>query len=277
MKICLTLSGGGSNGIIQVGYLKYFQEKGIEFEVITGTSTGSLQGAMYAQERFPDLVKIWTDIYNHKDVYRHHFPLSFVQGIFKKSLYTAWPLREKIERYIDLEKIMSSRQRFISCSTNISTQKAFYVEASPLNVDIIKKFIYASSAFPLAFEPVMHNGDSFWDGGLVEPIPVRMAVTRCPDADLYIIGLTNPIYEQPPQKIGKTIFSYGLRAVETMFQEVWENDISRGMKYWSDEKFKILAPEKPPFPSSLEWFPDLYDQKISEGYEIAKSTLEGII
>jgi len=277
MKICISLSGGGSNGIIQVGYLKFFYEKGVEFEVIAGTSTGSLQGAMYAQGDFPKLLKIWTDIRNHKDIYCHHFPLSFIQGIFKKSLYSARPLREKIEKYVDIEKLTQSKQRFVSCSTDISNMKAFYMESLPAFAGDIRKFIYASSAFPLAFEPVVHDDRVFWDGGLVEPIPVEIAVRLCPDADLYLIGLTNPIYQQPDRNIGKTIFGYGLRAIESMFQEIWENDIRKGMRYWMDDRFKIMSPETSPFPSSLEWYPDRYEEKIAEGYEIARRATDGLI
>lgn len=275
-KVCLILSGGGSNGIIQVGYLKYFYEKGIEFEVITGTSTGALQGAMYAQERFNDLLKIWYEIESHSDVYRHHFPLSFIQGVFKKSLYSASPLRSKIEKYIDLDTIIKSKQRFISCSSNLTDEMPYYVESVEENRDKIKKFVYASAAFPIAFEPVRHEGQAFWDGGLMEPVPVRHAVEKCPDADFYLIGLTNPTYVQPSKDIGSTIFGYGMRAIDTMFQEIWNSDISKGMKYWLDKKFRILSPAIAPFPSSLEWYPHLYDEKIEEGYEIAKMAWEGL-
>jgi predicted acylesterase/phospholipase RssA len=277
MKVCLILSGGGSNGIVQVGYCKYFAEKNVQFEVITGTSTGALQGAMYAQNRFDELMKIWYSIGSHKDIYRHHFPFSFLQGIFKKSLYSAAPLRNKIDAFVDVDVLIKSRQRFISCSTNITTQKVHYVESTEDNRHLIKDFIYASAAFPLAFEPVQKNGEYFWDGGLVEPIPVKRAVEACPDADLYIIGLTNPVYEVPKKDFGKTILGFTFRAIESMFQEIWENDIEKGQKYWVDSKFVLLSPDYPPFPSSLEWYPNMYDDKIALGYNIARNVLQGVL
>jgi len=276
MKVALILSGGGSNGIVQVGYCKYFQERGIEFEVITGTSTGALQGAMYAQGKYDDLLKIWQSIKNHKDIYRHHFPLSYLQGVFKKSLYSAAPLRKKIDEFVDLDRIIASKQKFISCSTNITKNKLRYVKSIEENRDIIKKFIYASAAFPTAFEPLLHENEYYWDGGLMEPIPAKEAVVQCPDADYYIIGLTNPIQEEVSPNIGKTLLGFGLRVQDTMFNEIWLNDLRVGMsKHWGP-KFKILAPPKPPFPSSLEWYPELYNEKIEEGYNIAKEALKDI-
>jgi predicted acylesterase/phospholipase RssA len=39
----LVISGGGSKGAFAVGVLKYlFQEKGHEYDIISGTSTGAL-------------------------------------------------------------------------------------------------------------------------------------------------------------------------------------------------------------------------------------------
>lgn len=276
MKICLILSGGGSNGIVQVGYCKYFYERGIEFEVITGTSTGSLQGAMYAQGRYDNLLKIWHSIKSHKDIYRHHIPFSYVQGIFMKSLYSAAPLRKKINEYVDIDTLINSKQKFTSCSTNITTNTLKYVKSIEENREIIKDFIYASAAFPTAFEPLLYNGEYFWDGGLMEPIPVKEAVTQCPDADYYIIGLTNPIYENISPNIGKTLLGFGLRTQDAMFKEIWLGDLKIGMsKHWG-EKFKILAPPKPPFPSSLEWYPEMYNDKIEEGYQLAREALKDI-
>jgi NTE family protein len=277
MKVCLSLSGGGSNGIVQVGYCKYFHEKGVEFEIITGTSTGALQGAMYAQEKYPELLEIWKSIRNHKDIYRHHLPFSFLQGFFRKSLYTAAPLRKKIEQYVDVDKLIGAYQRFVSVSTNLTLGEKFYVDSTEFHRDRIKDFIYASAAFPLAFEPVFDRGSYFWDGGLMEPIPVKAAVNRCPDADYYIIGLTNPIRSKFKSSFPNNLAGAGLRAVETMFEEIWQNDVDKGMKYWVDGRFIILAPPEPPFPSSLEWYPELYDDRIAMGYDIAKKALEGII
>ncbi len=273
MKVCLILSGGGSNGVIQVGYCKYFHERGIEFSVITGTSTGALQGAMYAQEKYPDLENIWMSIKGKADIYKHHFPFSYIQGVFKKSLYSAKPLRQLIEKNVNEHLLIAAKQMFVSCSTNLSTMKQYYVASSEGNREIIKKFIYASSAFPMAFEPVAYNGSEFWDGGIVEPIPVKKAVQMQPDANLYIIGLTNPVYMPPKKPIGRTIFGYGMRAFESMFDEIWRNDISKGMRYWNDKKFVILQPPEPPFPSSLEWYPEITPQRIAQGYQIAKDLL----
>jgi antitoxin component YwqK of YwqJK toxin-antitoxin module len=48
IKIGLALGSGGAKGFAHVGALKAFEENGIEFDVIGGTSIGSIVGAFYA-------------------------------------------------------------------------------------------------------------------------------------------------------------------------------------------------------------------------------------
>ena len=44
-KYAVTLAGGGSKGIYQIGAWKALDELGIEFEAVTGTSIGAINGA----------------------------------------------------------------------------------------------------------------------------------------------------------------------------------------------------------------------------------------
>lgn len=48
MKLGLALSGGGAKGFAHIGVLRAFENVGLEFDIITGTSVGSLIGALYS-------------------------------------------------------------------------------------------------------------------------------------------------------------------------------------------------------------------------------------
>ena len=48
IKVGLALGSGGAKGFAHLGALKAFEENGIEFDVIAGTSIGSIVGAFYA-------------------------------------------------------------------------------------------------------------------------------------------------------------------------------------------------------------------------------------
>ena len=49
-RIGLVLGGGGSRGIAHVGIIKAFEEAGIPFDMVGGTSIGAFVGGCYARE-----------------------------------------------------------------------------------------------------------------------------------------------------------------------------------------------------------------------------------
>ena len=54
IKISIALSGGGARGIAHVGVLKALEENGIYPQIISGTSAGSIVGALYASGQTPE-------------------------------------------------------------------------------------------------------------------------------------------------------------------------------------------------------------------------------
>jgi len=47
-KVGLVLSGGGAKGIAHIGVLKAIDSAGLKIDYVTGTSMGSIIGALYA-------------------------------------------------------------------------------------------------------------------------------------------------------------------------------------------------------------------------------------
>ena len=48
IKIGIAFGGGGARGFTHLGVIKAFEEFGIKFDYVAGTSVGSLVGAFYA-------------------------------------------------------------------------------------------------------------------------------------------------------------------------------------------------------------------------------------
>jgi NTE family protein len=46
--VALALSGGGARGLAQIGVLRALRQAGIKFDIIAGTSMGSIIGGLYA-------------------------------------------------------------------------------------------------------------------------------------------------------------------------------------------------------------------------------------
>ncbi len=80
IKHALVLSGGGFKGAFQIGALDYLREQGLvpaglKFDLISGVSAGSLNGAMIAAGQYPALQDIWQRIARegHEVVYTSEF------------------------------------------------------------------------------------------------------------------------------------------------------------------------------------------------------------
>jgi predicted acylesterase/phospholipase RssA len=58
----LYLQGGGTKGAYQAGVMKALHETGITFEVVSGTSIGSINGFYWAIDRLDELEKLWFEL-----------------------------------------------------------------------------------------------------------------------------------------------------------------------------------------------------------------------
>ena len=50
-KTAIVLAGGGSRGAYQIGVWKALREMGIDYQLVTGTSVGALNGVLMVQQK----------------------------------------------------------------------------------------------------------------------------------------------------------------------------------------------------------------------------------
>ncbi|MFR6424743.1 MAG: patatin-like phospholipase family protein [Oscillospiraceae bacterium] len=62
MKQAIALAGGGTKGAYQVGAWKAMRELGVPFDIVTGTSIGSVTAALMVQGDFDRAWELWTHI-----------------------------------------------------------------------------------------------------------------------------------------------------------------------------------------------------------------------
>ena len=59
MKRALVLAGGGSKGSYEAGFMKALKELGIDYQIVTGTSIGALNGCLLAQNDQDAMENLW--------------------------------------------------------------------------------------------------------------------------------------------------------------------------------------------------------------------------
>ena len=58
-KKAVGLGGGGSRGSYQIGVWKALRELGFDYEIVTGTSVGALNGALMVQKDYELAETMW--------------------------------------------------------------------------------------------------------------------------------------------------------------------------------------------------------------------------
>ncbi len=183
----LALEGGGSLGAYQVGVMIGMTEvlpgPDIEWNVVTGISTGALNSAgvshfpMGQETEMAQFMKnVWLNLNSSKSVFVDWNILGPAYGlIFEPGMYNTAPLRKTLEGLVT-----TPPQRNVTVgSTNLNTGKFGNFNES-LGMDIIEA-VMCSAAPPLFFPP-QHFQNTIWaDGGCICNLDVFSAIERCLD------------------------------------------------------------------------------------------------
>lgn len=156
VKIGLALGGGGARGIAHIGVLKAFEENGITFDYVSGTSAGSIVGAMYAFGKTADEMLQIAHSIKVKDIRRSKFFMpSKTDGI-----------QELIKDNLGDVDISSAKIPFSAVAVDlISSREIAFTRGN------LAKIVSGSCAVPGVFVPVEYEDMHLSDGGLQNNIP----------------------------------------------------------------------------------------------------------
>lgn len=191
-KIGLTLSGGGAKGLAHIGILKAIDSAGLKIDFITGTSMGSILGAMYAVgyssseiekiARRMDLDILLSNssslrslVMEEKEEYnKYAFELPWVNHNFQlpSGILESEELWLKFsELFFPVYNIKDFSKfpiPFKCIATDIATGEAVLMEKGE-----IVTAIRSSMAIPSVFTAVESEGRKLVDGGVVRNFPVQ--------------------------------------------------------------------------------------------------------
>ena len=162
--IGVALSGGGARGIAHLGVLKAFNEAGIFPNLVSGTSSGSITGALYCAGYTPDeSLKIIQDT-RALSVFRPSFSWKGLLKIDK--------LGDVLRNYLPTT-FEELKVPLTVVATEINEGKTVYFNSGQLI-----RTILASSSIPVAFKPVEIDGKNYVDGGILNNLPAEALKDR---------------------------------------------------------------------------------------------------
>ncbi len=169
--IAFVLGGGGARGFAHAGVLKVLDDAGIRADLVVGTSAGSLVGALYAGGiRNDELVQTALAV-QREDLVDFVFPhRGFIEGN-RLQTYIDKALNGRLIEQLDIP--------FVAVATELATGRLVAFTRGDTGMAV-----RASCSVPVVFQPTTIRGIEYVDGGLVSPVPVRLA--RESGADLVI-------------------------------------------------------------------------------------------
>jgi NTE family protein len=225
----LVLSGGGCKGAFQVGALKkWMAEDGLDYEILTGISVGSINSTYLAQfpvgqgkQAWEILHGLWSQV-SPKKIKKNWFPFSIIESLWKSSVYNSAPLQAWIRSGLDASKVKASGKqlRVVAVSWNSGEARVVSQDA-----DNLADWVIASSSFPVMLSPIKIDGQLWSDGGLRSVTPLGEAI-RAGATDIDVVMCSDPYAKDPYKAEGKgAIPSLVLRAIDIMSDEIMRADL----------------------------------------------------
>jgi len=175
--LAYVLGGGGSRGAVQLGMLRALAETDLRPDLVVGTSVGSLNGAVLARDpaaAAATLGEIWPRI-DRQQVFPGGFLFRTLAATSagRPYVFDPTPLSDLLGEYLPVSRIEDLEIPFVAIATDLDSGVRVELDSGDLRTALM-----ASSAVPVAFPWVEHEGRRLVDGGLVANIPVRVAVAR---------------------------------------------------------------------------------------------------
>ncbi|MFD3257986.1 patatin family protein [Paenibacillus lentus] len=181
----LILEGGTLRPIFSAGVMDALLDEQIMFPYCIGVSAGISNGFSYIsrqKRRNLDIVEQYRNdprYIGYRNFLRHRslFGLDFIFGEIPEQLIP-----------FDMEAFQSYTGKLLVGVTNAETGQPEYIDG--LQIDETMTMLRATCAIPMFFPAIEMNGSKYYDGGLIDPIPIRKAVED--GNDKHLIILTQP-------------------------------------------------------------------------------------
>jgi NTE family protein len=196
-SVSLVLGSGGARGIAHLGIIDELLDRGYHIHSVTGSSIGSLIGAVYATGHHKEFLD-WMISLNKIDVY-HLMDFTFNLGFVK-----AEKVFDQIKKMCGEWQIEDLPIKLTVVAVDIKKRKEIVFSKGNL-YDAVR----ASIAYPTIITP--HSIDELFlvDGGLMNPVPVNHAPRI--DGDFM---LAVDLDGETPEKLPKTKLKKGIPKIE---------------------------------------------------------------
>lgn len=187
MKRAIVLSGGGAKGAYQLGFWKAIRELKIDYDIVTGTSIGALNGVLMVQKDYYKAYRLWHEAsydmvlddkidekYETIDGKRKII-MKYAKGAIKGGLSVS-SLEKTIKSIFNPDKFFKSNIDYGLMTVKFPSLKPIMMTKDKLNSkNATDYFLASASCFP-AFKMKNINDEKYIDGGFYDNLPINLAI-----------------------------------------------------------------------------------------------------
>ena len=168
-KMALVLSGGGARAMSHVGVLEALERQGFDFDIVAGTSMGSMVGALYASGlKASEIRKLAPkmDLAQRKILK----PASMFGLMFRGTLIASDPIQDFVVKTLGDKRFDQLKRPFGCVATDLRTgEKIIFREGD------VAPAVRSSMNLPGLLAPMEYRHRLLVDGGVVDYVPVDVA------------------------------------------------------------------------------------------------------
>jgi NTE family protein len=236
VELGVFLGSGGGLGAFDAGVLRHLVETKQTPFVITGMSMGALQAALFAGSNQPidTLETFWATLARQEwpgvteraglALSAWGVPSFYRLGMpWEHGVYSLRPLRQLLLSLIDFDRLNRGPIRVVVPAMNLRTGHLEHFEnQGPYPTWLTVDHLLANATLPVAFSPVVIEGEAYWDGGFFEHQPLGPLLARL-TGDKHVIVSSLYRGEEP---LPTTPMEASLRMVALMVRQKLQTSVA---------------------------------------------------
>lgn len=253
----LVISGGGSKGAFGGGVAQFLlQEKNHRYDLLIGTSTGSLLIPHLALGKVDKIREIYTNVDMHNIFDVNPFVVKHKNGVntvginhlnvlmqFCKGHRTfgeSYQLRNYIRKNFTVSEfndLKSSSTNIVITVTNLSKNEVEYKCIRDFNYEEFCDWIWISCNYVPFMSIANKDGFDYGDGGFSSLVPIREAIQRGA-TEIDVVILETEVQTQA-RNVGRNPFSLMVDLFQTLLVQVEKHNITIGKLAAKNKNVKL--------------------------------------
>lgn len=266
--IALILSGGGMKGLAHVGVLQALAERGLEPDLVVGSSIGALIAAVWAiGTPLDEMVGLARQVKR-----RHVFALArgdmAFHGMRAPAIYRKEPLETLIEAMIGRPTFQQLKRRILVNTVDLQSGVQVLWGLHGLDDVPVADAVFASCALPGIFPPRVIRGRQYVDGAVVENLPVGALLAAGHGAVVAVnLNPIGPIYKMQRELDESGFAATYIRGLELVMQM----QSAGRLRSWQRGPLVLVQPRV----AHISMFAfDRTDELIAEGWRATAEALD---